>query len=120
MAPPYLSQEIYDGDPQSGEMLRHDVFGRLVSVNENRASSGTGACQGETTTGFVTTYDYDKADRLTEVCSTGGTAGCSAFRGGGGRIRSRRCYHHAPGRPTPPTSQIHRRPPDFPYPRTEP
>ncbi|MCP3998619.1 MAG: hypothetical protein GY722_26650, partial [bacterium] len=47
----------------------YDAFGRLVRVNEDRPSSGTGACSDETVTGLLTDYAYDEADRLVHVCA---------------------------------------------------
>ncbi|MCP3998117.1 MAG: hypothetical protein GY722_24115, partial [bacterium] len=47
----------------------YDTFGRLVRVNEDRPSSGAGACSDETVTGLLTDYAYDEADRLVHVCA---------------------------------------------------
>ena len=53
----------------------YDSFGRLISVAENLASDATGHC-GPGAAGLRTSYAYDEADRLTEVCSMGGTGSC--------------------------------------------
>jgi RHS repeat-associated protein len=53
---------------------KYDTFGRLVSVDEDLASNGSGDCN--TATGLLTTYAYDEADRLVHVCGRGDTGGC--------------------------------------------
>lgn len=54
----------------------HDSFGRVVKVNENRGSDGSGACQNQSSSGFITTYSYDQSDRLEHVCAMGGGSEC--------------------------------------------
>ena len=57
-----------------------DAFGRLVQVNEDRASSGDGECQNNTAAGLVTTYDYDESDRLVKVCNIANGSSCGQER----------------------------------------
>ena len=58
----------------------YDTFGRLIRVNEDRSSDGNGDCQNNTTAGLVTTYDYDEADRLVQVCSVTNGSSCGQER----------------------------------------
>ncbi len=58
----------------------YDPFGRLVRVNEDRPSSGTGACSDETATGLLTDYAIDEADRLIHVCAGPNGATCAQDR----------------------------------------
>ena len=58
----------------------YDVFGRLVRVNEDRASNAEGFCDGDAARGLLTTYAYDEADRLLEVCAGPSASGCAQKR----------------------------------------
>ncbi|MCP3994680.1 MAG: hypothetical protein GY722_06410 [bacterium] len=50
------------------------AFGRLVRVNEDRPSSGTGACSDEIVSGLLTDYAYDPANRLITVAEVDGAS----------------------------------------------
>ncbi len=52
-----------------------DHFGRLVSVCEAQSAAPGSGCSG-----LVTTYSYDAADRLTQVCGRPNGAGCGQRR----------------------------------------